>query len=351
MTLTYCEQFGFDADKIQERLKWFGLEQQDHATAQRLQDEVIQPCAAKVIDQFYDWLWGIEDARSLLGDAHTIEHLKVTQAQYLTSLGINFHEGDYFESRLRIGQAHAWVGLSLSLYQCAYHFLSQLILTELDQLAALNPQEAQGLRTFVHKIMALDMSLAIETYHCSQIQTLEDSLQRIRRQESRLRMEAQSDSLTGLSNHEHIVKGLSQSLKLAAKSGEVCGVIMADLDHFKNINDEHGHLVGDKVLVEVARRLNSALRDFDILGRYGGEEFLMVLRGASKTTMPVITERIRHHVANEPINLQGLEVHVTISLGVTYSRPGDHADDAIARADEALYRAKSAGRNRVEYAD
>jgi two-component system cell cycle response regulator len=207
------------------------------------------------------------------------------------------------------------------------------------------------LRTFVYKIMALDMSLAIETYHGSQIQSLEDSLQRIRQQENRLRIEAKTDSLTGLSNHEYIVEDVGRSLAQARKGKETCAVIMADLDYFKNINDEHGHLVGDKVLMEVARRLRSALRDFDSLGRYGGEEFLMVLRRASRTTVPVIAERIRHHVADEPINLQGLEVDVTISLGVTYSRPTDHADDAIHRADEALYNAKSGGRNRVEYAD
>lgn len=349
MTLTYCEQFGFDAAKIGERLAWFGLSEADHETAQRLQQEVITPSTASIVDEFYGWLQTLEAAKSLLGDEDTRQHLKGTMTHYLTTLGANFQAADYFESRLRIGQAHAWVGVSLSLYQCAYHHLGQLMLALAENVTGLSHEQQRDMRCFLHKILALDMSLAIDTYHSSQVQTLEESLQRMRLRETYLRVEAQTDALTGLSNHEYIVKELTHCLKTSHELGESCAVVMADLDFFKLINDEHGHLVGDKVLMEVARRLRSALRDFDSLGRYGGEEFLIILKRANRHTVPVIAERIRHHVADEPINLHGLEIHATISLGVTFSHTDDHADNAIDRADEALYRAKNAGRNRVEY--
>ena len=128
-------------------------------------------------------------------------------------------------------------------------------------------------------------------------------------------------------------------------------LIMIDIDHFKNINDTHGHLVGDKVLTEVARRLSAAVRDFDSLGRYGGEEFLVVLKGTPLSTALTVAERVRTHIAAGPISLHGLKVNVTISIGVSVIQPGDSIEEFIKRADKALYKAKSAGRNRVSSAN
>jgi len=338
MPLPYSEKYGFDAERIRERLQWLQLTDEDHALAQRLRDTVLVPHCDGIVSAFYDWLNGIDAARPLLGSKDFVQRLKQTQKAYLLSLGRDFDQPDYFESRLRVGQAHVWVGLSLSLYQCAYRCLTQLMLDRLD------PQDT-ALAAFINKITALDMSLAIETYHLARVQALEDSLNRSRKLENHLRQKALSDSLTGLANHQTIHQLLHEIL---SEGHEDIAVVMVDIDHFKNINDKHGHPVGDKVLVEVARRLRAALRDFDDLGRYGGEEFLLVLGRASLPTATQVAERVRERIASQPVNLQGLEIPVTISLGVSVARRDDTAETLVERADEALYKAKHAGRNCVK---
>lgn len=347
MTLTYCEKFGFDAEKISERLQWLDLGDDDHATAKQLQRDIIQPHSDAIVEAFYAWLPTISEARTLLVDDELINRLKLTQTQYLLNLGVGFDQADYFESRLRVGQAHVWVGLSLSLYQCAYQHLGEIIFHYIDS----SRSDARAQTTFIHKIIALDMSLAIETYHLTHVQSLEDSLDRSHRQQKRLRAAAATDSLTGLANHEAIITELRNALKQPTQHNRPVVAIMADIDFFKQVNDTHGHPVGDKVLIEVARRIRSALRDFDEIGRYGGEEFLLVLNGASLTTAKHVAERIRRHVAEQPINLQGVEVQTSISLGVADARDNDSIDTLLARADKALYQAKTSGRNCVVIAE
>ena len=343
MSLPYCEKFGFDTNKVKERLQWVELGDADHENAKRLQD-VIRPRLAHIISEFYDWLSTLEEARKLLGDFSNLERLKSTQTGYLLTLGMGFDQLDYFESRLRVGQAHVWVGLSLSLYQCAYRRLCQLILEQIDHTAA----DAPALIRFAHKVTTLDMSLAIETYHLSQVQTLEEYLERSNVQQSQLLVASQTDSLTGLVNHQTIMDLMGKALNNPETKKPIAAV-MADLDHFKQINDSHGHIVGDKVLVEVSRRMKAALRDFDYVGRYGGEEFLMVLQGADLETSRKVAERVRQHVCASPIHLHREEVEITISLGVTLAKPGDKPESLVERADKALYAAKHAGRNCVQF--
>ncbi len=348
MSLPYCEKYGFTAEKIKQRLQWLELEVVDPATtqqlAQQLQDDIIQPHITEIIEHFYDWLMTLDEARSFLQDEELLVHLRQTQSRHLLSLGVDFAQPEYFESRLRVGQAHVWVGLSLSLYQCAYRRLAQLILERIDS----QHPEARQLTEFLHKIIVLDMSLAIETYHLAQVQSLEESLDRSQHQQRRLRLAACTDSLTCLANHKTIVGELETTLQQTPAAKVVA--VMADIDFFKKVNDTHGHPVGDKVLVEVSRRMRSGLRDVDSIGRYGGEEFLLLLHGSSLDVAKQVAERIRQHVSGQPINLQGLEVRVTLSLGVSEARLGDSAETVIARADQALYAAKAAGRDRVEVA-
>ena len=253
MSLTYCEKFGFNASRIAERLQWLDLSANDHATAGQLQQDIITLHAAAIVDEFYRWLVQIPEARALLVDDELISRLKQTQTQYLLSLGVDFNQADYFESRLRVGQAHVWVGLSLSLYQCAYRRLAELIFQHID----CQRDDAPILISFLHKIIALDMSLAIETYHLTHVQTLEESLDRSQRQQKKLRVAAATDSLTGLANHETIISMLQEAL---AQEERPLAAVMVDIDHFKQVNDTHGHPVGDKVLIETARRIRSALR-------------------------------------------------------------------------------------------
>jgi two-component system, cell cycle response regulator len=167
-----------------------------------------------------------------------------------------------------------------------------------------------------------------------------------------LRVQATRDALTGVRNRGAILEFLGRELARGVREGTSVGVIMADLDHFKRINDTFGHLTGDAVLCEAATRMAAALRVYDALGRYGGEEFLIVLPGCDLAGTQEVAERLRRCVAETPVSTPTGMVSVTISLGAvtTDRRPSSNSSAMIRLADLALYRAKSAGRDRVELA-
>jgi len=159
------------------------------------------------------------------------------------------------------------------------------------------------------------------------------------------------DSVTGVWNRRAIFELLSNELARAKRSKGTVAVIMADLDRFKQVNDKYGHQAGDAVLKEAALRMKGAVRVSDGLGRYGGEEFLIVLPECDRAAAVRRAEEIRESIARTPISTQAGELAVTCSMGVNWTR--EHCYDPtwlIKEADAALYRAKHAGRNRVETA-
>jgi two-component system cell cycle response regulator len=165
-----------------------------------------------------------------------------------------------------------------------------------------------------------------------------------------LRQQATHDSLTGLLNRASILAGLHNELERGARERHPVSLLIADLDRFKLINDTWGHLTGDAVLFEAARRMKSAIRRYDSIGRYGGEEFLIVLPGCDCASAQSQAERIREAVAGELFHAGPLFLQVTCSIGVssrTVAMPAD-ADNLVREADTVLYRAKDNGRNRVE---
>jgi diguanylate cyclase (GGDEF)-like protein len=167
-----------------------------------------------------------------------------------------------------------------------------------------------------------------------------------------LREQATHDPLTGLWNHEEILRILSRQLSRAEREGGDVGVIMADLDHFKKVNDTHGHMAGDAVLRLTARRMLSQVRDYDYIGRYGGEEFLIVLPGSDMEGAADLAERLRLCMECDCMDIPEGMIRVTISLGVATYGKGQKYDvnTLVKSADIALYCAKEKGRNRVEIA-
>lgn len=165
----------------------------------------------------------------------------------------------------------------------------------------------------------------------------------------RLRQRADQDPLIGINNRRAIDEILQEQLLRAPFRGGSVSVIMADVDHFKKINDTYGHQVGDEVLIEVAHRVSEGMRAQDSIGRYGGEEFLMVLPGIGGTQAVLIAHRIRLLIAQEPFDTEEGELSVTMSLGVSSTDFPDlvPAERLVNAADKALYQAKNEGRNRV----
>lgn len=166
--------------------------------------------------------------------------------------------------------------------------------------------------------------------------------------EAELQQLASIDALTGLPNRRALSLALDRALAEERKRGGSLACVMLDIDHFKSINDEHGHAAGDEVLRRFARVLRSCLRDGDLSGRWGGEEFAVVLRGKGSADFVSVAERIRRACAETQMVAADPTWRVTVSIGLAESGAGGaHPDDLMRRADEALYEAKNSGRNRV----
>ncbi|MGH9661723.1 MAG: GGDEF domain-containing response regulator [Bryobacteraceae bacterium] len=165
-----------------------------------------------------------------------------------------------------------------------------------------------------------------------------------------LRDQAARDGLTGIWNRNAIFEVLRRELVRADRESTPLAVIMADLDHFKLLNDAHGHMAGDAVLREATRRMNAGIRSYDAMGRYGGEEFLIVLPGCDTNSGICRAEKLREALSATPFDTSEGRLTVTCSMGVSStSTEGIFDLDTLVRtADAALYRAKGNGRNRVE---
>lgn len=161
---------------------------------------------------------------------------------------------------------------------------------------------------------------------------------------------ATHDSLTGIANRDVILDALRRERSRQQRDGGSFGIVLLDVDHFKTVNDTYGHLSGDTVLQEVVRRVSSTVRSYDTVGRYGGEEFLIVAPSSGAEGVLRLSERIRLAIEEKSISTDAGEISVTVSLGLAVSSEGSPLDAKalLTTADEALYRAKAEGRNRSE---
>jgi diguanylate cyclase (GGDEF)-like protein len=160
--------------------------------------------------------------------------------------------------------------------------------------------------------------------------------------------QATRDSLTSLLNRSAILEVLQKELIRSVREKTPVAAIMTDLDHFKHVNDTYGHLAGDAVLREAARRLSASLRAYDSVGRYGGEEFLVVAPSCGGAGGADVAERLRESISGAPIDASGHAIVVTMSFGVAATCDIKQVNQLLRMADDALYAAKKAGRNRVE---
>jgi diguanylate cyclase (GGDEF)-like protein len=166
-----------------------------------------------------------------------------------------------------------------------------------------------------------------------------------------LRIQATRDHLTGCWNRRMILDQLGRELHRAAHERRPLAIALADLDHFKAVNDAHGHAAGDQVLREASLRIRAAVREYDFIGRYGGEEFLVLLPGCDAHSGSEAAERIRAAIAATPVLLGSASLPISVSLGLAWTSVGNVDAGALVRqADHALYGAKAKGRNRVEVA-
>ncbi len=165
-----------------------------------------------------------------------------------------------------------------------------------------------------------------------------------------IKVQSRTDTLTGIANRRAIFEHLDGELNRNEREKKSISIAMLDVDHFKAVNDTYGHQAGDAVLTEFVARISNNIRPYDCVGRYGGEEFLLVLPGTNEGNAAIVCERILNNVQSEPFNLDGVSIDVTVSIGLATWSGREDVDKLVAAADSALYMAKERGRNCVVFA-
>lgn len=343
--MSYYSLMNFDELKHKQRLELLGLSAVDQASLEALHAEIIQPNLNQIVDDFYDKMQLSSDFRDVLDAGFELDSLRKTQLDYLREFGLGFVYEAYFEQRLRIGLVHLWAGVGLALYVSGFSALQQCLIAYIPDD---HPQRLNWTNIII-KIAGLDVSLAIEAFHHAQVKGLSESLDVSRTQSAVLDAQIRQDTLTQVHSRVSLNERLAQSQRSLASVGIPFCVAMLDLDFFKKVNDQYGHLVGDQVLHDVAARVNRTLRNSDVIGRFGGEEFLLILNGIGCDAAAEICERVRQRVCDQPIQSGEHRIQVTVSIGLAEAQKNETDEDLVARTDALLYRAKQNGRNRIEY--
>lgn len=301
---------------------------------------LVGACLARMADD-PDFSW--------LKNGHFSAVLRQGGVDYVLGLGKDFSAPGHCAGRMAFAATCARAGVSLGLLHLQHSLIQRAVL---EQLAAREcpAQTIPSLTTYVMMRGALESYLIAEGYQTVEIDVLRRALDESREKVFHLQQKASTDQLTGLVNYTSLMEQLEKQIKTAGKRDHPLCVMMADLDFFKRVNDSHGHLVGDMVLRHAAERIQAAVRDFDTVGRFGGEEFTVILANTDIDMARLIAERIREEIAAAPFHVHGLNIGITISVGGAMLRQGETKEALLERADAAMYEAKQAGRNRVVFA-
>jgi len=236
-------------------------------------------------------------------------------------------------------------GLQSSVQEAAdLEGLKQVLENRLEGLLGTMDQHQQQRDKREQEVAARLQSLA------SRVVSMEQEAQGFREHLEEQRQKALLDPLTGLPNRAAWSERLDQEFDLWQKNGNPLLLGMLDLDHFKRINDNYGHLAGDKVLKIIATELRKRLRPSDFIARFGGEEFVLLISNTSMAEGMALMEKLRRAIQACPFHFKGEPVTITVSMGITKFRAGERSESVLKRADQALYHAKDQGRNRIEQA-
>lgn len=344
-----CLQFGFTAQNRRARLELMGITDSDRPIIKKIYRHILAPHQKRILEEVYAYLMNFPVMRKFIPSKAVLEKLKLSQAFYLLSFANQFETEEYFEYRLRIGIVHEQIGMPLSLYLASYRKLLELINKAIPDDIRQQPDLYSMLMNTLSKFIMLDMSLAIDTYSFEYNKVLTESIDELTGECDTLTIQLMHDELTGVFTRQFVIGALEKKLAQLKRNPEN-NIIVAlfDLDNFKTINDTYGHLVGDEVLKQFAHTIQKTIRDQDYFGRYGGEEFLMLLTDTDLEQSAILSDRLRCVIASEGVSIDKTSIEYSVSIGLTKAIPGESLTLVIERADKALYIAKQNGRNKVE---
>lgn len=344
-----CDAHGFDEACLQETMHALGLLPGNRSLVKRMRAEFIVDREEDLTDAGLTALAGLMEI-TLLAQQPVMD-LRQGWIERLRRFGEGFGTVQYVADRLQWAAASAHAGIPLAFLHLQFHVTQSILVEHLLARYGHDPADLSALLPCLLKLTALDLHLTITGYRPQQIEDLRKSLEELQEKAASLYQKAATDQLTGVMNFSSLMEALDRQVSKAVQAGKPLCVIMADLDFFKCVNDKYGHLIGDIVLTHAAQRIKSAVRDFDLVGRFGGEEFTVTLTNADLELASIIAERIRQEVAGAPFHAREHVIETTISLGVAMLQPGEMPEALLERADAAMYEAKRTGRNRVVAAE
>jgi len=343
-----CTQLDLTLDMLEEVRAYVAFRPEDADNLEQVRRLIAKDLNA-IIARFYAHVSSFESVRPFLEEEPAMRHLRWTLRSYILTLGKDTEKLEYAEHRLRIGLSHERIGLSLKWYLGVYASLFEAIATSLVSALAPDPdRRLPGLLISLQKALTLDSVLVAQTYHSASTHRLEEVVEGCKTSQEQLRREATTDGLTQVFNRQAVMTALEAEFLECQRHQRPFALLILDVDRFKQINDSHGHPFGDFVLRHVVDIVRTILRPGDIVGRFGGDEIIVGLGGCSLDEAERIAERIRLKVVLAPFQDRGQSARVTLSIGVaSLSLRSSSLDRIIDEADQAMYRAKQAGRNRT----
>lgn len=329
-----CQKCNFTQNRIDEMFELLELGERDHDIAEMLQTKVITPYLEKIIEAFYAYLQSHREYKEYFSADEQLSRMSQSQENYLRTLGVNFQSPDYFENRLMIGVIHNQINLPPRLYECAYAKLRDLIVDNIpDELDKVN---ADKIRHFLNKIITLDIALALESYYQISLGNLEASIDELEKTKDILQGRSKKDTLTGAANRATILALINNLLDKFKNDGLVFSIVMCDVNDMRAVNEKLGHMAGDLVLKKVVELIKSRIRTTDYIGRYGGDEFLIIFPSMAEDKASKMMTDINTVLVEQDILIRGTKVNHSFNFGAASVREGDELPDLLMRVDKAL---------------
>lgn len=343
---TLIEQLKITKREIERRKEYFDFTEKDRLTLASLR-EIVEENIEEIVDEFYKRILPFSEMDRVIGDAETLYRLKNHQRNYIFSLFDGQYDEDYVHSRLRVGVVHKRIGVEPKFYVSAVYNLSS-ILRSIVIANNSNCTVCEASLSAIEKIIMFDLSLTFDTYINSlmdevkrseeELEAYTESLEEVISERTKLlREQARHDGLTNLLNQHSFYKELKSELLRGQRRNNGTALIYFDLDGFKKLNDSKGHKRGDEILVAVADAMRESLRETDVLARYGGDEFCVILPESELEEAEQVCEKLC-----DAIRVSIEDSGVSCSMGIAISSPERACDvnTLVKEADSAMYEAK-----------
>jgi diguanylate cyclase (GGDEF)-like protein len=344
---TLAEQLQISEREIEKRKALLNISVVEGETLRRFRPFIASE-VENIVERFYDRQIKEPEISLLIGDAETLRRLKRAMHSYILELFDGYYDADYVNRRLRIGKVHKRIGVSPKLYISAVWLLQQCLYQEVDaRVEKLDQGYCDSVKVAINKLLMFDIQLVFDTYIASMMTEVQSAKKELERHVSSLeeivlertrQLEDLSmhDMLTGLYNQRAFYEMLRHHVTSSERYGEYLSLIYMDLNGFKALNDEYGHLRGDEMLITVGKAISSAVRESDLACRYGGDEFCVILPRSRMEE----TKKIADRIAETFMRLVGEELSFSAGIATTGPKSFLSPEELLRQADQLMFRGK-----------